>query len=230
MLYALLLMPEGYGQHIPVDELIGKFDPARHGDFSMINVSHTDKHEIYMRREAYQAFTEMAQAAKKNGLTLKIISATRSYDHQKAIWNGKWNRGANKSLNEADRVREILRYSSMPGTSRHHWGTDIDLNSLNNEWFASGEGKRLYTWLCEHAADYGFCQVYTSKSDGRKGYEEEKWHWSYLPIASIFEKEYLTNVEFGMLYGFEGWQAAKELNVFKEYVTGVATCDHTQRP
>ena len=32
----------------------------------------------------------------------------------------------------------------MPSTSRHHWGTDLDLNNLNNSYFTSGKGKKIY--------------------------------------------------------------------------------------
>ena len=44
----------------------------------------------------------------------------------------------------------------MPGTSRHHWGTEIDIHSYNNESFEQGPGKAIYDWLTLHAADYGF--------------------------------------------------------------------------
>ena len=65
----------------------------------------------------------------------------------------------------------------MPGsTSRHHWGTEIDIHSLKNGDFADGEGLKIYEWLTTHAEDYGFYQPYTAE----QGYEEEeKWHWSY---------------------------------------------------
>ncbi len=64
----------------------------------------------------------------------------------------------------------------MPG-ARHHWGTDFDLNALNNAYFNTKDGKRIYDWLTQHAAEFGFCQPYTAKGgpDGRPiGYEEEK--------------------------------------------------------
>ena len=76
-----------------------------------------------------------------------------------------------------ERARMILTYSSMPGTSRHHWGTDMDLNKDNNGYFATGEGLKVYEWLQAHAHEYGFCQPYTPKGPNRpEGYNEEKWH------------------------------------------------------
>ncbi len=38
-----------------------------------------------------------------------------------------------------------------------------------------GDGLRIYTWLKDHAGEYGYCQVYTEKGPHRQfGYEEEK--------------------------------------------------------
>ena len=69
----------------------------------------------------------------------------------------------------------------MPGTSRHRWGTDVDMYSLENYDFDFGNGKIIYDWLVDNAASYGFCQPYTA---GRcAGYNEERWHWSYCPIS-----------------------------------------------
>jgi LAS superfamily LD-carboxypeptidase LdcB len=110
----------------------------------------------------------------------------------------------------------------MPGTSRHHWGTDIDLNSLNNKYFSTGEGKEIYTWLTENASDYGFCQTYTLKDPTRPtGYEEEKWHWSYLPLARPFLDQYAQKVGYDDLKGFLGWETAKILRVIEDYVQSI---------
>ncbi|MFM9004881.1 MAG: D-alanyl-D-alanine carboxypeptidase family protein [Flavobacteriales bacterium] len=43
-----------------------------------------------------------------------------------------------------------MKFSSMPGTSRHHWGTDIDLNSVEPSYFLSGKGLLIYQWLSAH--------------------------------------------------------------------------------
>jgi LAS superfamily LD-carboxypeptidase LdcB len=110
----------------------------------------------------------------------------------------------------------------MPGTSRHHWGTDIDLNNLNNEYFESGEGLKIYQWLTAHAHRFGFCQPYTSKTGGRTGYEEEKWHWSYTPLSIPLLEEYKKTITLSDLTGFMGSGAAVKLDVIKNYVDGVA--------
>jgi len=90
-------------------------------------------------------------------------------------------------LGERERMYAILRWSALPGASRHHWGTDIDLCNLENNFFLTKSGKRIYEWLLKNAYLYGFCQTYTSLKEGeRTGYNEEKWHWSYQPTSRVF--------------------------------------------
>ena len=84
----------------------------------------------------------MYNAALLEGVELKIVSGTRNFHQQKSIWERKWNANI-KSMDSLSSVKEILKYSSMPCTSRHHWGTDIDLNDLNNSYFEYGKGKNF---------------------------------------------------------------------------------------
>ena len=97
----------------------------------------------------------------------------------------------------------------------------MDLNSLENSYFASGEGLRVYQWLQSHAAEYGFCQPYTSKVDGRTGYEEEKWHWSYLPLSKELLKEYVKSVGYSDIKNFKGSEAARSIKAIENYVQGI---------
>ena len=121
-----------------------------------------------------------------------------------------------------ERGLKILEYSSMPGSSRHHWGTDIDLNNLNDRHFLSGEGKKVYEWLRAHAHEYGYCQPYSPKgADRPDGYNEEKWHWSYMPVSkklTLLAKEELKNE---MIQGFKGSETAKSIGIVKKYVLGI---------
>ncbi|MBP9926001.1 MAG: M15 family metallopeptidase [Cyclobacteriaceae bacterium] len=220
-----------HAQPVEKNYLLGKFDPATHPQFSKLDDAHTSgsARGKYLRKETYEAFIKMSAAAEKDGVTLTIISATRNFDSQKGIWENKWEgrtmvEGKNLTTiaDKKERARLILLYSSMPSTSRHHWGTDMDLNSLDNEYFASGEGLKIYLWLTAHGAEYGFCQPYTSKENGRTGYEEEKWHWSYLPLSGFFLEEYKKQVTYSDINGFAGSEVAKPMEVIKKYVEGVA--------
>ncbi len=217
-------------QRVQEKDLLGKINPKTHADFVLVDKKHTHNREIYLRKETYQAFLAMAQAAQKEGIDFKIISGFRSFEHQKNIWEAKWtgkrNSGKTNFLksypNPQDRSKAILRYSSMPGTSRHHWGTDIDLNSLENSYFETSQGKKIYQWLLDHAPKYGFCQPYTVKNNLRPyGYEEEKWHWSYTPISKPFLKSYLEKQLAKNITGFLGSQSAKNIDIEKHYVLGI---------
>jgi LAS superfamily LD-carboxypeptidase LdcB len=211
--------------------LTGKFDPAKHPAFVRVAAKYTDGDPYLLHRETYARFEAMHAAALADGVTLVMVSATRNFDRQKQIWEAKWTgrrllEGTEKADEvypaPADRARAILRYSSMPGTSRHHWGTDIDLNALNNAFFDRGDGQKIYAWLTANAATYGFCQPYTPKGDARpNGYEEERWHWSYLPLATQLTDYATDALKDADISGFAGAEAAEEIAVLKNYVLGI---------
>ena len=212
--------------------LTGKFNPNRHADFVKVDAKYTDGDPYVLHRETYAAFERMHAAAQAAGVTLTMVSATRNFNRQKAIWEAKWTgrrlveEGENLAETTPDpqaRALRILRWSSMPGTSRHHWGTDIDLNALNNEYFASGKGLQEYEWLVANGPEYGFCQPYTPKGHGGRahGYNEEKWHWSYLPLAKQLTYLAQTQLRDEQISGFEGAETAAQIGVVEKYVLGI---------
>lgn len=215
---------------ISIEYLTGKFNPAKDKSFTECDLEYANREGIYLQEETYKAFIKMFYAAKNDGVTLKIISGTRNFAYQKSIWEQKWNGsrlvdGKNLATTVKDPVERasiILKYSSMPGTSRHHWGTDIDLNSMENKYFETPAGKKIYDWLCNNASKYGFCQPFSTLGEKRKdGYQEEKWHWSYLPLAKTFLKEYQKKVTYDHITGFAGSQTARELKVIDNYVMSI---------
>ena len=186
---------------IPVFNYVtGKFDPAKHPLF--VDLKKTDipvlRKDLYLRKEAAGAFSLLLKDFKKDNpkITISVISATRNFYSQRGIWEDKWTgerkisgtASINGINNPVEKAKLILQYSSMPGTSRHHWGTDFDINRLNNEYYSKGEGKIIYDWLAKNAGKYGFCQPYTAGRDS--GYKEEKWHWSYTPLSKKFLAEW----------------------------------------
>jgi zinc D-Ala-D-Ala carboxypeptidase len=216
---------------VSADQLMGRVDPAHDSRMVPVDPALANRSGMYMHRQAYEAFLQMHEAAAKDGIILTIISAMRTFGHQRRIWNGKWNGNtvlygsilATDIADPVERAREILRFSAMPGTSRHHWGTDIDLNSLQNQYFRSGQGKAEYEWLRENAARFGYFQPYTSHGQGRSGgYEEEKWHWSYHPVASRYLEAYPHLVSYDDITGFDGWETARQIDVITHYVLDVA--------
>lgn len=197
---ASAVTPGIYGAVSPGDYLTGRFNPLKHSLFvplSSLGIP-VRAGEQYLRREAAEALRKMFIALEKDypGIEFWVQSSVRNWYDQKIIWENKWTgvtliegRKLNESFKDPlKRARKIMEYSSMPGASRHHWGTDLDINALNNRYYESGEGAMLYAWLRKNASRFGFCQPYTA---GRStGYEEERWHWSYRPLACRFLAEW----------------------------------------
>lgn len=212
--------------------LLGQFDPNKDSNFVGMDPIHCggSARNQKLHKETYAAFIRMYDSAKTDGVTLTIKSATRNFYYQRRIWEAKWT-GARKvggqdlSVTVPDpeaRARQILRYSSMPGTSRHHWGTDFDLNAFKNSYFESGKGLKEFQWLEAHAASFGFCRPYTAKGEGRQtGYEEEKWHWSYMPLSQKYQESYRALVTKEDIKDFKGAEAAQAFDAIEEYVFGI---------
>jgi len=215
---------------VDLNFILGNFDPVEHHDFVEIDEAHADRAKLYLQKETYESFKKMHEAAKANHIILIIKSATRNFEYQKRIWERKWNgetkvEGEDLSKTIADpvkRAKKILEFSSMPGSSRHHWGTDIDLNSFDNEWFETGEGLKIFQWLEKNANEYGFCRPYTVKDEERlTGYNEEKWHWSYMPLSRPYSQLAKDRMTDEMIAGFAGAESAKEVGIVKNYVLGI---------
>lgn len=213
------IYPDAYPDRARI--LRGDIDPSEL--FVEIPEDWASRPGMYAEPETFAAFAKMREAAAAEGVYLTVISAFRSFDHQREIWNRKWREREENGdlLQPGERARDIMRYSSMPGTSRHHWGTDIDLNALTNSYFDTADGKRVYDWMKAHAAEYGFCEVYSARGSIREtGYEPERWHWSYIPTASRYLAAYV-GAGAGELGGFEGDEAAREVKWFDDYVLGI---------
>lgn len=176
----------------------------------------------YMQKQAADSFLVMYKQAKNEGVVLTVISAYRSYDVQKQLWNAAWGRYRSRFADDRTLVENILRYLSMPGTSRHHWGTEVDVCSLSLTWWQSAQGTKTYQWLTDNARRYGFYQPYGKLGVTRStGYHEEQWHWSFFPIATELTAQYADSVEYSMFSGFNGARYAEDIGVIQNYVLSV---------
>ncbi|MFK8056184.1 MAG: M15 family metallopeptidase [Saprospiraceae bacterium] len=212
-------------------ELTGRIDPETHPDFVKLVDRYTDGDGVYLlRRRTANAVEQMIDSAKRDGVKLRVRSSTRNFDRQAQIWGAKWrgertlSNGVNlgkTNMSDSAKARMILLYSSMPGTSRHHWGTDIDFNAFENDYFKTGKGLAEYEWLKSHAAHFGFYQPYISKENGRTGYEEERWHWSYRPLSLKLTELYKAEVTYADISGFDGAEVAPSVGAIEEYVLGL---------
>jgi len=171
------------------DQLIGKGNP------DIVGNSYTST----MHKDAKIAFQKMKADAASENFDIKIVSAYRSFQRQKEIFEEKYQTYTAEGLLPVEAIQKIIEYSTIPGTSRHHWGTDIDIidgnalqpkSVLQPEHF-HGEGPfcKLKEWLNEHSESFGFYEVYTDDPN-RKGFKYEPWHFSFAAVSKPMLSDY----------------------------------------
>ena len=154
--------------------------------------------------QAVTSFLAMRDAAMAAGIDLVAASSFRDFERQLLLWNRKWrgerpllDRGGQlidpAALDDAGRVEAILCWSAIPGGSRHHWGTDVDVidaaalppgyqvQLVPDEYAATGIFARLTSWLDENMGRFGFHRPYATAGCGAG---VEPWHLSYSPVSS----------------------------------------------
>lgn len=160
-----------------------------------------------MHRELIEPFAALRTAARDAGFDLAVASSFRSFERQCLIWNEKA-QGRRPVLDDAgeeldisgwserDKVMAILRWSALPGASRHHWGTDLDIydrSALEQgqqlqltiaECEQGGPFHAFHQWLDDYLPGSGFFRPYAID---RGGVGCEPWHISYEPLASRYE-------------------------------------------
>lgn len=158
----------------------------------------------------------IADAKDEINADIQIVSSFRDFDRQLAGWNLK---ATGKrplyddndspldfnSLSSKEILYAILKWSAVPGGSRHHWGTDIDIfdaskmkreevELLQSECVPGGPCGDLHLWLDEKIVQnksYGFFRPYETD---RGGVGQEKWHISYSPISKLLNENYTIDI------------------------------------
>ena len=156
---------------------------------------------IQLERETYNAFIKMKDAAEKDGIKIKLVSGFRDFYRQQTIWNNKYKKFTEEFLLDGpSAIQEIIRFSTIPGTSRHHWGTEIDVidENFKNEknlliskkYEEGGIFNSLKKWMDKNSEKFGFYIVYDD-NDKRPGFEYEPWHYTYKPVSDSYQTEFL---------------------------------------
>lgn len=186
---AKVFTPRDSDWQFSIEDLLGQGNPKMTGN------------GYKLRPKVAENFEKMLIAAKKDGFKPYIVSSYRNYNHQKRIWDNKYIRYTKtQKLSPEKAIEKIIRYSTIPGTSRHHWGTDFDVvdgsrgvvdNPLHEKHFNSGGVYHEFKlWMNQYADSFGFHEVYTNNPD-RKGFNYEPWHFSYSPMACEMLREYM---------------------------------------
>ncbi len=160
-----------------------------------------------IHKDMLSALQILRNEAKAFGFSLEIASAFRSFEAQLKIWNAKAlglrplfnDQGVAldyNSLSPEEIVYSILRWSALPGASRHHWGTDFDVYDssclsadykvqlLPLEYEVGGAFSEFNIWLEKNMASYGFYRPYETDQGG---IAPEKWHLSFAPVSKIYQ-------------------------------------------
>ena len=156
-----------------------------------------------LHADALGAFLDMKADAARAGLDIAITSAFRDFDAQQRIWDMKY-RGERPLYDEDGEVRDhaaldpealvdaIMCWNAVPGASRHHWGTELDLidraampegyrvQLVPGEYAAGGIFHDLQCWLDANLPRYGFFRPYGAF---RGGVRPEPWHVSYAAVS-----------------------------------------------
>lgn len=188
---ALLVVPhlafQTITSEISYEELIGKGNPNLYGE------------GYQLLKEAHDAFVKLKTEALKSDIRIQVVSSYRGYHHQNSIWERKYNRNINNGLTPQESINKIIEYSTIPGTSRHHWATDIDIIDANvaqpssvlqpRHFEDNGCYRKLKLWMNDNAHTFGFYLVYTNETN-RKGFKYEPWHYSYKPLSSQYLSQF----------------------------------------
>ncbi len=173
------------------------------------------EYEGYLiHRDVETSFRELQLRAKDDiNADLKIVSSFRDHTRQSLIWNNKA-LGKRKILNDAgieldfnslsqeDLLLSILRFSAIPGASRHHWGCDFDvfdaqmisqdnLELTHAECVGDGACAKLHSWLDKVLPSTDFYRPYEYDHGG---VSVEKWHLSFKPLSTEFINQYTFDI------------------------------------
>ncbi len=167
-------------------------------EYSILELMGKEDIELYgkginLRAEAHDAFVEMKKAAYSDGIDLKIVSSYRNFERQEGIFERKFIRYTeDEGMEPLPAIDKIIEYSTIPGTSRHHWGTDIDIVDgyrkvegdvlVPSKFEAGGPYEDFKKWMDENAKVFDYHLVYTDEPK-RKGFKYEPWHYSFAPIS-----------------------------------------------
>ena len=144
-----------------------------------------------LKEEAYEAFINMASAAKKEGLTLLANSAYRDYEYQNKLYKDYMN---NHGQAWAD------SYAARPGYSEHQTGLVVDVSTLKNT-MDDFEETDEFKWISQHCYEYGFILRYPKNKEYLTGYNYESWHYRYVGVKVAKEIQEL-GITFDEYYAF----------------------------
>ncbi|MBN2245861.1 MAG: M15 family metallopeptidase [Candidatus Aminicenantes bacterium] len=132
---------------------------------------HPQEYPKHLRSETARVLIEMLEAAEKQNIHIRVVSAFRSALDQRRLYLRK--------INQAGLDQLLV---AKPGHSEHQLGTTVDLCGLDPDYVLKPEFRETKEgqWLQENAKSYGFIQTYTQENAKKTGYSPEPWHFRYI--------------------------------------------------
>ena len=129
----------------------------------------------------YPELQAMFDAARAAGRTPLVISSYRTYDDQKNMLVKKYRAFKEQGYSHEDAQIEALKWAAYPGYSEHQLGLAIDVGTSNSEKCSKD---RVWSWLKEHCAEYGFIWRYSEEKSAITGIANEPWHFRYVGVEA----------------------------------------------
>lgn len=125
-------------------------------------------------------YNEMYLAAQEDGINLEPLSGYRSVERQKNNFENKIDYYMDEGYDKIEATKLAATHILPPGTSEHNAGLAMDICSLYQDFDETDE----FTWLNEHAADYGFILRYPKNKEDKTDIIYEPWHWRYVGVET----------------------------------------------
>lgn len=133
----------------------------------------------YLDKRIIEPFEQMCKAAANDGVTLISVSAYRSYNYQQNLYKRRVQRCMNEEgLDEEAAKKKAATIVALPGTSEHHLGLAVDINSVETTF----ENTSAFRWLQKHAEEYGFIMRYPKDKQSITKIIYEPWHYRYVGV------------------------------------------------
>ncbi|MBR2471452.1 MAG: M15 family metallopeptidase [Clostridia bacterium] len=147
-----------------------------------------------IHKDVYPYITAMVAAAQADGVDLQVWSPFRSYADQRVLFENQVKRVGG----DEEKASTVV---ARPGTSEHNTGLCADFNMADDAF----QQTEMYTWMCEHAEDYGFILRYPKEKEHVTGVIYESWHWRFVGInnAKAINKLGVTLEEYIEMNGFD---------------------------
>ena len=135
---------------------------------------------IQVDERVADAFQQMYDAARADGLELTPVSGYVSWDLQETLYNKKVEEFTSQGVTDAAAKQLAAEVILPAGCSEDNAGLSVSvgmqLDSFNQQ--------PTYEWLRAHAAEYGFIERYTAEKKQVTEVAARPWYWRYVGVEA----------------------------------------------